>query len=291
MRKNQTRILYGKELAELTKDYTKKAIKREGYQPVLGIITVDGGNSASKVYLKNKLAVAKECGVEVKHYSAEVKNLKETMAQAIEECTSIMIQKPTGIEYPQQEQMFFNTIPQYKDVDVMGYMAKGAFYANGGLAPCTAISVMRLLEFYHIDLKGENVVIISRSNAVGKPLAEICLNHDATVTVCHSKTPAKMLKKICKKADIIITAAGAPKLLTRDMVKKDSVIIDVSINRDENGNLCGDADFKNLLGKVAAISPVPGGVGAVTTAELMYSVYANCMMQEIVRLNDERLRD
>lgn len=291
MRKSQTRILYGYELAELTKSYVKKAIKREGYHPILGIITVDGGNSASKVYLKNKLAAAKECGIEVRHYSTEVENLKATMSQAIEECTSIMVQKPTGIRYPCQEQLFFNTIPEYKDVDVMGYVAKGAFYAHGGLAPCTAMSVMRLLEHYHIDLKGENVVIISRSNTVGKPLAELCLNQDATVTVCHSKTPAKMLKKICKKADIIITAAGVPKLLTRDMVKKYAVVIDVSINRDANGKLCGDADFENLLGKVAAISPVPGGVGVVTTAELMYNVHVNHMMQEIKRLNDERVCD
>lgn len=291
MKKSDTRILYGYELAELTKNYIKKAIKREGYTPVLGIITVDGGNSASKVYLKNKLAAAKECGIEVKHYSTEVKDLKATMTQAIEECTSIMVQKPTGIRYPHQEQRFFNTIPQYKDIDVLGYMAKGDFYAGGGLAPCTAMSVMRLLEHYHIDLKGENVVIISRSNTVGKPLAELCLNQDATVTVCHSKTPAKMLKKICKKADIIITAAGVPKLLTREMVKKDSVIIDVSINRDANGKLCGDADFENLLGKVAAISPVPGGVGVVTTAELMYNAYVNCLMQEIEKPNNERVCD
>ena len=94
-----------------------------------------------------------------------------------------------------------------------------------------------------------------------------------------------------KKADIIITAAGVPKLLTRDMVKKDSVIIDVSINRDANGKLCGDADFENLLGKVAAISPVPGGVGVVTTAELMYNAYVNCLMQEIEKPNNERICD
>lgn len=291
MRKSQTRILYGGDLAKGTKEYVKKCIIRENLHPVLGIITVNGGNDASQVYLKNKVAAAKDCGIEVKYYSTAIGDLEATIAQADKECTGIMIQRPIVNFVHSLERYYCDLIPEYKDVDVMGYRARGGFYADQRLAPCTPMAVMRLLDYYKISLKGQNVVIISRSDVVGKPLAELCLNEDATVTVCHSKTPVKMLKKFCKKADIIITAAGVPKLLTRDMVKKGSVVIDVSINRDKNGALCGDADFWNLLGKVAAITPVPKGVGAVTTAELMFNTYVCCLFQVGERVINERLCD
>ena len=135
---------------------------------------------------------------------------------------------------------------------------------------CTPYGIMKMFEAYNIDLTGKNVTIIGRSNIVGKPLIQCCLNKNATVTICHSKT--KELKEHTKKADILIVAIGKSKFITEDMVKKDAIVIDVGINRDENGKLTGDVDFENVEKKASFITPVPGGVGPMTIAMLMNNV-------------------
>ena len=139
------------------------------------------------------------------------------------------------------------------------------------IVACTPLGVMKLLEREGIDLQGKNAVVLGRSETVGKPMAMLLLNANATVTICHSKT--KNLKEICRNADVLVSAIGKPKFVTTDMVKDDAVVIDVGINRDEAGKLCGDVDFENVKDKTSYITPVPGGVGPMTITMLMYNTY------------------
>jgi methylenetetrahydrofolate dehydrogenase (NADP+)/methenyltetrahydrofolate cyclohydrolase len=139
------------------------------------------------------------------------------------------------------------------------------------LVACTPNGVMKMFESEHIDLKGKRAVVVGRSNIVGRPMALLLLNADATVTICHSKT--KNLKEECLNADILVAAIGKAKFITADMVKEGAVVIDVGMNRDENGKLCGDVDFENVKDKCSYITPVPGGVGPMTITMLMYNTY------------------
>lgn len=158
-----------------------------------------------------------------------------------------------------------------KDVDgVSPVNAAGLYLGTDGFAPCTAEAVMEILKFYQIPLEGKQVVILGRSNVVGKPLALLLLAQNATVTVCHSRTPEP--EKICRKADILISACGKAKYVTENFIKKGTVVIDVGMDLDENGELCGDVDYESCKKKASAMTPVPGGVGTVTTAILMRHV-------------------
>ena len=155
-----------------------------------------------------------------------------------------------------------------KDVDgISPVSAAGVYFGTDGFAPCTAEAVMELLRFYDIGVEGKEVVIVGRSAVVGKPLALLMLSANATVTICHSKT--KNLAEICRRADILVAAIGKPRVIKSDFLKEGAVVIDVGINTDENGKLCGDVDFEDCRKKASAMTPVPGGIGAVTTAVLM----------------------
>jgi methylenetetrahydrofolate dehydrogenase (NADP+)/methenyltetrahydrofolate cyclohydrolase len=143
------------------------------------------------------------------------------------------------------------------------------------LVACTPNGVMKMLESEKIDLKGKRAVVVGRSNIVGRPMALLLLNADATVTICHSKT--KNLKEECLNADILVAAIGKAKFITSDMVKEGAVVIDVGMNRDENGKLCGDVDFENVKDKCSYITPVPGGVGPMTITMLMYNTYISAL--------------
>ena len=159
-------------------------------------------------------------------------------------------------------------IDSQKDVDgISPVSAAGLYLGTDGFAPCTAEAVMELLRFYHIDVEGKEVVIVGRSAVVGKPLALLMLSANATVTICHSKT--KNLAEVCRRADILVAAIGKPCVIKSDFLKEGAVVIDVGINMDENGKLCGDVDFEDCRKKASAMTPVPGGIGAVTTAVLM----------------------
>ena len=163
------------------------------------------------------------------------------------------------------------TISPKKDVDGFNPVNVGKLCLNQDtFVSCTPYGIMKMFEKYNIDLTGKNVTIIGRSNIVGKPLVQCCINKNATVTVCHSKT--KNLEEHTKNADIVIVAIGKPKFLKENMIKKDAVIIDVGINRDENGKVVGDVDFENVSQKASYITPVPGGVGPMTIAMLMNNV-------------------
>ena len=168
------------------------------------------------------------------------------------------------------ERAVLRRIPTKKDVD--GFCAEnvGNLAMNREtIAACTPFGVMKMLEAYGVDPKGKNAVVLGRSNIVGKPMAMLLLNADATVTVCHSKT--KNLKEVCAAADILVVAIGRAKFVTADMVKEGAVVIDVGMDRDENGKLCGDVDYENVKDKASYITPVPGGVGPMTITMLLYN--------------------
>lgn len=165
----------------------------------------------------------------------------------------------------------FRTIAPEKDVDGFNPVNVGKLCLNQDtFVSCTPYGIMKMLEAYNIDLAGKNVVILGRSNIVGKPLIQCCLNKNATITVCHSKT--KDIKKYTKDADVIMVAIGKAKFLTEDMIKDGAVVIDVGINRNDDGKITGDVDFENVSKKASYITPVPGGVGPMTIAMLMNNV-------------------
>ena len=199
----------------------------------------------------------------------EVETLLDKLA-ADKEVDGILLQMPLPKHLNAEAAALH--IPFEKDVD--GFSAKnlGLLMQNKQLvAACTPAGVMQLLENEGVDLTGKHAVILGRSETVGKPMAMLLLNANATVTICHSKT--KNLPQICKQADILISAVGRPKFVTADMVKDGAVVIDVGMNRDENGKLCGDVDFEEVKEKASCITPVPGGVGPMTITMLLYNTY------------------
>ena len=188
----------------------------------------------------------------------------------------ILLQSP--IPKPLDIQEAFNTIAPEKDVDGFNaYNVGNLCIGQDGFIPCTPLGIMKMFEKYKIEIDGKKVAIIGRSNIVGKPMAQCMLSKNATVTICHSKT--KELTKELEDADIIIAAAGKRNIVTKDMVKENAVVIDVGMNRNEEGKLCGDVDFENLKDKASCITPVPGGVGPMTIAMLMSNVVKAAKLQ------------
>lgn len=240
--------------------------------PHLVIISV-GDDPASKVYVKNKIKKAEELGIEVTHRVFSADEDKFWVRNSIEGCAGnpdvdgIMIQLPLPDGWNERE--LIDIIPPSKDVDGLTTVNIGRLRSGQScIRPCTAAGVMDLLDYYHIPVEGKNVTIIGRSNIVGKPLADLMMNAGATVTQCHSKTID--LPFYTMNADIVISAIGKPKFFTDIcFVPKMDAIIDVGINRDENGKLCGDIDFDSVKDLTEAITPVPGGVGPMTVIELM----------------------
>lgn len=270
-------IIDGKELARKTRENLKidcDNLKKNGVNPKLAVIMV-GDNPASKVYVRNKSKACQEVGIEYEEYLLEEKTTQKELINLIEklnnrdDVTGILLQSPIPNHLDINEA--FRTISYKKDVDGfhpvnVGKLALG----QDTFVSCTPYGIMKIFEKYNIDLEGKNVVILGRSNIVGKPLIQCCLNKNATVTVCHSKT--KNLAEHTKRADILIVAIGKAKFLTDDMVKDGVIVIDVGVNRDENNKLCGDVDFEKVKEKASYITPVPGGVGPMTIAMLMNNV-------------------
>ncbi|MBR3002171.1 MAG: bifunctional methylenetetrahydrofolate dehydrogenase/methenyltetrahydrofolate cyclohydrolase FolD [Clostridia bacterium] len=270
-------IIDGKELARKTRENLKidcENLKKNGIKPKLAVIMV-GDNPASKVYVKNKSKACEEVGIEYEEFLLEENTTQEKLINLIEELnnrediTAILLQSPIPNHLDINEA--FRTISPKKDVDGfhpvnVGKLALG----QDTFVSCTPYGVIKMFEEYNINLEGKDVVIIGRSNIVGKPLIQCCLNKNATVTVCHSRT--KNLAEHTKRADIVIVAIGKAKFLKEDMVKEGAVVIDVGINRGEDGKLCGDVDFENVSRKASYITPVPGGVGPMTIAMLMNNV-------------------
>lgn len=268
-------ILDGKRLSqEVLKDVKERVYRfkeKNGYAPQLAVILV-GENPASQVYVRNKKKSSEEVGInsEIYHLPSSTKEeeLKELISKLNNEKSihGILLQLPLPPHLDGTK--FINMINPLKDVDGfhvenMGLLSAG----NPRYIPCTPYGILKLCNAYGIEIKGANVTIIGRSNIVGRPLASLMLLHDATVTVCHSKT--KNIIEHTKKADILVCATGKAKMVKKDWVKEGSCVIDVGISRNEEGKLTGDVDFEEVKDIAGYITPVPGGVGPMTVAMLM----------------------
>ena len=270
-------IIDGKELARKTRSNLKidcEELKKKGIIPKLAVILV-GDDKASKVYVRNKNKACEDVGIEFEEHILETEITQKQLIDLIEELNNrkdingILLQSPIPAHLDINEA--FRKIAPEKDVDGFNPVNVGKLSLNQDtFVSCTPYGIMKMFEEYKIDLEGKDVVIIGRSNIVGKPLIQCCLNKNATVTVCHSKT--KNLKEHVKRADVVIAAIGKSKFITEDMIKDGAVVIDVGINRGEDGKLTGDVDFENVEKKVSYITPVPGGVGPMTIAMLMNNV-------------------
>lgn len=274
-------IINGKKLAkEIREDLKIKCeeIKEIGIKPKLAVIMV-GDDRASQVYIRNKSKVCDEIGIEFEEHLLDANIEQEVLIDLIEKLNKdknihgILLQSPIPKHLDINEA--FRTIAPEKDVDGFNPLNVGKLCLNQEtFVSCTPYGIMKMFEAYDIDLTGKNVTIIGRSNIVGKPLIQCCLNKNATVTVCHSKT--KNLKQHTQNADVVIAAIGKSKFVTEDMIKPGAVVIDVGINRSDDGNITGDVDFENVYNKASYITPVPGGVGPMTIAMLMNNVIKAC---------------
>lgn len=277
-------IIDGKTLAKKIRMELKEKCEElinKHIQPKLAVIMI-GDNPASKVYVKNKSKACNEVGILYEEYLLEEDTTQEELIKLIKKLNEdksingILLQSPIPQHLDINEA--FKAITYAKDVDGFTPSSVGKLcIGEDTFISCTPYGVMKMFEEYNIDLTGKNVVILGRSNIVGKPLIQCCLQKHATVTVCHSKT--KNLDKHTKQADIIISAIGKPKFVTLDMVKDGVIVIDVGINRDENGKLVGDVDFENVKERASYITPVPGGVGPMTIAMLMNNVIKATIQQ------------
>ena len=269
-------LMDGKALAkEIREDLRKEVerLKEEGVFPKLAVIMV-GEDPASAVYVRNKSKACNEAGIEFEEFLLKEQTNMDELLNLIKELNNrndihgILLQSP--IPKHLDIEKAFETIDYKKDVDGFTAINVGNLTLNKPtFISCTPHGVIKILEKYNIELEGANAVILGRSNIVGKPLIQCLLNKNATVTVCHSKT--KNIEEITKNADILISAIGKPKYVTADMIKDGAVVIDVGINRTEDG-IVGDVDFENVKEKASYITPVPGGVGPMTIAMLIHNV-------------------
>ncbi len=270
-------IINGKELSKKIRMQVKEKVQelnKERIKPKLAVIMV-GEDKASKIYLKNKSKACNEVGIEYEEFILNENIKMDELLELIrtlnekKDIHGILLQSPI----PKHLDIYkaFQTIDYRKDVDGFHPINIGRLVLNKQtFISCTPYGIIKMLEEYKIQLQGANVVILGRSNIVGKPLAQCLLNKDATVTICHSKT--KNIEEITKKADIIISAIGKPKYVTENMVKQGAVVIDVGINRLETGEIVGDVDYEKVQEKASYITPVPGGVGPMTIAMLLNNV-------------------
>lgn len=270
-------IIDGKILAKKIRQELKQEcyeLKNNGINPKLAVIMV-GDDPASKVYVRNKSRACEEVGIEYEEFILKDETTQEKLIELIKKLNNdkiingILLQSPIPKHLNINEA--FKAITYMKDVDGFTPSSVGKLcIGEDTFISCTPYGVMKMFEEYNIDLTGKDVVILGRSNIVGKPLIQCCLQKNATVTVCHSKT--KNLAEHTKRADVVISAIGQSKFVKEDMVKDGAVIIDVGINRGEDGKLTGDVDFENVEKKASYITPVPGGVGPMTIAMLMNNV-------------------
>lgn len=270
-------IMDGKALAKKIREELKEKVKElngKNIYPKLSVIMV-GEDPASKVYVKNKSKACQDVGIDYEEFLLDENTTMEELLKLIKELNEredihgILLQSPVPKHL--DIQTAFEAIDYRKDVDGFHPINIGKLtIGRDSFISCTPHGVIKILEEYNIDLKGANTVILGRSNIVGKPLAQCLLNKDATVTICHSKT--KNIEEITKNADILIAAIGKPKFVKESMIKDGAVIIDVGINRLEDGTIVGDVDFENIEKKASYITPVPGGVGPMTIAMLLNNV-------------------
>ena len=273
------RILSGKEFAAKIKEAAGRraaALCAAGAHPRLAVIIV-GADPASEVYVRNKRKACEELGILSDHIALPAETTKAELLACIDALNAdagvhgILVQLPLPAQIAASEEEILRRIDPRKDVDGfhpvnVGQLAIGA----PGLRPCTPAGCIRMLEYAGIPIEGARAVIIGRSNIVGKPMAHLLLERNATVTICHSRT--QNLAAVAREADILVAAVGRPRFVTADMVKPNATVIDVGINRIAPKQLVGDVDFDAAVEVAGAITPVPGGVGLLTVAMLMENV-------------------
>lgn len=273
------KVIDGQRIAENLRADLKNKISeyKSKYSKDIGLaVVLVGDNQASQVYVRNKIKACEEIGIKSYAYylpeevsQKELEDLLHSLAED-KNINGILVQLPLPAKLNAESAL--KIIPFEKDVDGFSPENVGRLSQNVPcLVACTPNGVMKILASENISVRGKKAVVIGRSDIVGKPMAMLLLNADATVTVCHSKT--QNLKKECLQADILVAAVGKAKFVTADMVKEGAVVIDVGMNRDENGKLCGDVDFENVKEKCSFITPVPKGVGPMTITMLMYNTY------------------
>lgn len=277
-------IIDGKKVSTQVKEQVRietEELVKKGIKPGLAVIIV-GDDPASRVYVNNKKKACEKVGFLSKEFALPATTTQEELLSLVnelnedKEINGILCQLPLpkGLD----EKAVIEAISPLKDVDAFHASNVGKIMIGDyDFLPCTPAGVMEMLHSYNIPVEGKECVVIGRSNIVGKPMAMLLLHENGTVTITHSRT--KNLKEVTKKADILVAAIGKPKFVTADMVKEGAVVIDVGMDRDENGKLCGDVDFENVKEKCSAITPVPGGVGPMTIAVLMKNTLKACKIQ------------
>ena len=277
-------VISGKEVSQKVKGEVREkalALKAKGIDVGLAVVIV-GDNPASRVYVNSKKKACEEVGFNSYEYALPEETTQQELLDLVEvlnndeKVNGILVQLPL----PKQidENAIINAISPDKDVDAfhpfnVGKIMIGAY----AFLPCTPAGIMELIDSTGVEIAGKSCVVIGRSNIVGKPMSMLLLHRSGTVTVCHSKT--KNLKEICQNADILVAAVGRPNFVTGDMVKEGAVVIDVGINRMEDGKLCGDVNFAEAEKKASYITPVPGGVGPMTIAMLMKNTLTAAMIK------------
>lgn len=268
------KILDGKALSQKLREEMRQEVAQlieKGKTPGLAVILV-GDDPASRVYVNGKKKACAELGIRSFEYALPADTKEKDLLELLEQLNQddavdgILVQLPLPEHL--NETKVIETIRADKDVDAFRYENVGRILVgNAHFLPCTPAGVMKLIEQSGMDLTGKECVVIGRSNIVGKPQALLLLQQNATVTVCHSKT--RNLAEITRRADVVVAAVGRANLVTGDMIKEGAVVIDVGMNRLENGKLCGDVDFESVSKKAAYLTPVPGGVGPMTITMLM----------------------
>ncbi|MBQ1239940.1 MAG: bifunctional methylenetetrahydrofolate dehydrogenase/methenyltetrahydrofolate cyclohydrolase FolD [Ruminococcus sp.] len=278
-------IIDGKKVAADTKARVKERTEelKNTYHITPGLaVVIVGDDPASRVYVNNKKKACEAVGFVSEEYALPAETTQEELLALVEtlnnkpDISGILVQLPLPKHL--DDKAVIAAINPQKDVDAFHAVNVGKIMLGEyDFLPCTPAGVMEMLHSYQIPVEGKECVVIGRSNIVGKPMGMLLLHENGTVTICHSRT--KNLAEVCRRADILVAAVGIPKFVKADMVKEGAVVIDVGMDRDENGKLCGDVDFENVKEKCSFITPVPGGVGPMTIATLMKNTLKACKLQ------------
>ena len=275
------KIIDGKAISAQVKEQVRAEIERDKVKAGLAVVIV-GDDPASRVYVNNKKKACELCGIQSFEYALPEETTQKQLLELIDTLNAdisvngILVQLPLPRHL--DEKAVIERISPKKDVDAFHEMNVGKIMiGNYSFLPCTPAGCMELIHSTGVEVAGKECVVIGRSNIVGKPMAMLLLHENGTVTVCHSKT--KDLAEVCRRADILVAAVGRANFVTADMVKEGAVVIDVGINRLENGKLCGDVKFDEVSEKAGYITPVPGGVGPMTIAMLMKNTLTAARMQ------------
>lgn len=278
------KIIYGKVVSQFVKDEVKKEVSALGEKGVsvgLAVIIV-GNDPASRTYVNNKKKACEATGIISEEYALPEDTTMDELLALIKELNAkksingILCQLPLPKHL--DEKAVIENIDPIKDVDAFHAVNTGhIMIGDYSFLPCTPAGIMEMLKYYNIEIEGKECVVIGRSNIVGKPMAMLLLQKNGTVTVCHSRT--KNLKEVTSRADILVAAVGIPYFVTADMVKDGAVVIDVGMDRNKEGKLCGDVDFAEVEKKASYITPVPGGVGPMTIATLMKNTVTAAKIQ------------